>query len=364
MKNTFICLLILISIPLWSQEVQWGFRVLEYSSQKGSREFSAVQAIGAPNVMPAGAENIGAWQPKGNNTEEYIKVGFAYPLKPKQIIIAESFHPGYITKIILYDASGNEYEIASYLPKAIAEASRVLLINTSAVNFVVFAIKIVLKPENNLAIGIDAIGISESSTPYKIKVNSNDIIKSNMVAVRLDKNVNSFYPEIGPLVSADGKILYFSRADCPENVGGARDKEDIWYSTWDETLKTWGVAQNMGAPLNNKYPNFINSVSPDGNKILLGNSYLPDGSMDEGVSISRRLYAGWGIPQRLIIEDDNNNIGKRANYFLSNTQRTLLISNNRRKDTYGDRDLYVSFLKADKSWTKPLNLWLTMVIML
>jgi outer membrane protein OmpA-like peptidoglycan-associated protein len=32
------------------------------------------------------------------------------------------------------------------------------------------------------------------------------------------------------------------------------------------------------------------------------------------------------------------------------------MSNNRRGDSYGDRDIYVSFPKTDSTWTKPLNL--------
>jgi outer membrane protein OmpA-like peptidoglycan-associated protein len=112
----------------------------------------------------------------------------------------------------------------------------------------------------------------------------------------------------------------------------------------------------MGAPLNNDGPNFVNSISPDGNTILLGNSYLPDGEMEDGVSVSRRTESGWSAPERLQIEDESINKRKMANYFQSNSQKILLISNDRKNDSFGDRDLYVSFLKPDGTWSKPLNL--------
>jgi OOP family OmpA-OmpF porin len=356
MKKILLFFLCLVTAPLWSQNVQWAFNVLEYSSQRGAKEYSAVQVLGIPNSNPPGMENINAWEPKGHSEEEYIKVGFLNPIKPKQIIIVESFHPGYINKIYAYDADGKEHEIMSYLPVTVTSKDRALHVNTSSLDFFVLAVKIVLKPVKNIPIGIDAIGISESDQPYKVVASSNDIIKSNVIIKRLDETVNSVYTEMGPLVSPDGRTLYFSRRGDPTDVGGKKDQEDIWYSEWDEKNKRWGEAKNMGAPLNNKDPNFINSISPDGNTILLGNTYLEDGTMTDGVSISQRTSTGWSTPKRLMIEDDDENISRRANYFESNSQKILLLSNDRKGDSYGGRDLYVSFLKADCTWTKPLNL--------
>jgi OmpA-OmpF porin, OOP family len=352
-KSLFIILFI-VAIPAFAQNVQWAYKVLDYSSPKSSKEFAAEQSLGKPNVMPANGGNIKAWQPKKNEKTSHIKVGFLNPLKAKQIIIAECYNPGHISKVYAYDASGKEYQIA-FTPKATSSAGRFLHINTSGLDFYVFAIKLVLL-HDNIPVGIDAIGITESDKPYKIKINSADVIKANMVATRLSKNVNSEYPEIGPLVSPDGKTLYFSRRGDPSDVGGKKDQEDIWFAEWDEASQKWGPAKNMGAPLNNDGPNFINSVSPDGNTVLLGNSYLPDGGMEDGVSISHKTETGWSAPQKLIIEDDGNNKSKMANYFQSNSQKILLISNDRDADSFGGRDLYVSFLKKDSTWTKPLNL--------
>lgn len=356
MKKFIFIVINLFFASAIAQNVQWGFKILEYSSEKTRLNFSASQALGLPNAMPLGTENINAWQPKGNSKEEFIKIGFITPSKIKQIVIVESQNPGYISKVMVYDAGGQEFELASYTPKKRTETSNVTLVNASSINFYVFAVKIVFETNSDFPIGIDAIGISESSVPYKLKFNPNDIIKSNMVAVKLDSNINSKYSEIGPLVSPDGKTLYFSRFNDEDNIGGAKDKEDIWFSTWNAALNNWNKAKNMGTPLNNKYPNFINSVSPDGNTILLGNSYLPDGTMDEGVSTSRRNRTGWNDPIRLNIEEDENNVGVKANYFQSNSQKILLISNHRKRDSYGDRDLYVSFVNKENTWSKPLNL--------
>lgn len=356
MKHLITSILLLLTLSVHAQNIQWAFKVLEVSSEKGTREHSAAQVLGMPNSTPTGKRNIKAWEPKTAGGEEFVKVGFMDPIIPKQIVIVESFHPGYIDKVYVYDADGKEYQLITYIPQRVSADSRVLHINTANLNFHVLAVKLVLKTEKDLHVNIDAIGMTLSDKPYKPKANPNDLIKSNLVVTRLDSNVNSRHIEMGPLVSPDGKTLYLSRRGDPNDMGGVSDKEDIWYAEWDEKTKNWSPVKNIGAPLNNGDPNFINSISPDGNTILLGNSYMEDGTMEDGVSISRRTATGWSTPQRLIIEDDSRNVSRKANYFLSNSQKILLISNNRKEDSHGDRDLYVSFQKPDSTWTKPLNL--------
>lgn len=355
MYKLILCLLAFITTPMFAQDAQWGYKILSSSSELSDNEFSAIQALGMPNVLPAGMRNIKAWQPKGELDEEFLKVGFLVPIKPKQIIISESYHPGFITKVLAYDTLGKEYDIAIFSPKAVQATSRVLLLNVSNINLPIVAIKIVLKINKDYPVGIDAIGMSTSDKLFKMKKTHLDIIKAHMIAHKLDTTVNSVYREMGPLVSPDGKTMYFSRRGDPRNTDGVEDEEDIWISDWDEAKKKWGTAQNMGAPLNNEDPNFINSVSPDGNTVLLGNSYMKDGSMEDGVSVSTKIGTGWSFPKRLIIEDDKN-VSDMANYFKSNSEKILLISNDRKGDTYGVRDIYVSFLKNDTTWTKPLNL--------
>lgn len=351
-------LLSFLTVTVYAQDVQWAYRVLEYSSQHSDIDFSARQALGRPNVYPASGENRNAWQPKDKSTQQYIKVGFRTPMIPKQIVIVETNHPGSVDKIFVYDAAGKEIEVSSYQNTASSEASRLLSIKPNEINFFILAVKVVLKSGATTE-GIDAIGITESGKTVKItKPSANDIVKSNMVATKLGANINSPYAEMGPLVSPDGKTLYFSRRGDPNAKGGKGDLEDIWYSDWNESTQSWGEAKNIGEPLNNDGPNFINSISPDGNTLLLGNSYYEDGTMEDGVSVSHRTKDGWSFPERLTIENDVN-LNVRANFFMSNSQKILLMSTERKKENVGNRDLYVSFRSDDGTWTKPTNLGTT-----
>lgn len=358
MKNFFLILMALfISCTAWSQEVDWAHKVLDFSSQKSNGPYSAIQVLGMPNVYPLVGTNANAWQPKGNRNEEFIKVGFLNPIIPRQIVIAETLHPGYITEVSVFDADGKEYSMVKYNQVTpLAASSRLFSIATPFINFHVFAIKVTLKPQTDVDVAIDAIGVSTSRKKIAIKpLVATAVFPGNLIPVKMGSGVNSQYKEIGPLLSPDGKTLYFSRRGDTANIGGTTDLEDIWYAEWDEQNKKWGEAKNIGAPLNNAYPNFISSISPDGNTILLGNIYLSDSTMDEGVSISHRTDTGWSMPQTIPIERGHN-VNERASFFMSNSQKILVMSIEKKGNTEGDRDLYVSFLEKDSAWSKPKNL--------
>ena len=51
--------------------------------------------------------------------------------------------------------------------------------------------------------------------------------------VKIDK-VNSTYDESNPVLSPDGKRLYFVRSGHPQNGDGVIDRGGIWYSEKDK----------------------------------------------------------------------------------------------------------------------------------
>ncbi len=339
--------------PVFAQELQWANQLLEFSSQAGPKIQSAKQVLGAPNSLPQGGNTAVSWTPGKDNNEQFIKVGFARPTRIQQVIVVESFNPGAISQVIAYDTTGIEHLIGNFTPSKTAELTRILSIPVNDNSFPVVAIKILLAarevPGKNC---IDAIGISESATPVVATINLSPDMDPQEIPQPL--NINSEYNEFGPLVTVDGRTIYFSRRYHPQNIGGNKDKEDIWYSEYDSLRKDWGPARNIQSPLNNESYNFVSSVSPDGNTLVLGNSYGPDGLMEEGVSVSSRTARGWAFPQKLQITNDYNR-SDRVNYFLGSNRKVLLISAER-DDTYGGRDLYASFLDSINRWTEPINL--------
>lgn len=354
-----LVLAILVTHFSQAQKLQWASKVIEFSSELTPIQYSAQQALGKPNVLPSGGQSPNAWAPDRPKRKEFLKLGFAEPMKIRQVAIAESHNPSAIFKIFAYDEAGKEYLLNTLNPMVVPLKGRMLNVFMEETPYHVVAIKIEF---DGAAIpdyyGIDAVAISDSKYPIIADIPTMQMLASGILIEALDKNVNSEYSEYNPLLSPDGKTLYFSRKNHPENIGGVSDKEDIWYSELDSAGR-WQLAQNMGTQFNNAGPNFVNSiqaVTPDGKSaiMLLGNKYLPNGKMVAGVSISSNVSGEWSAPVALQIANDYNYADK-ANYFLTDNRQTLLMSVER-EDTRGDRDLYVSFMLEDSTWTEPRNL--------
>jgi OmpA-OmpF porin, OOP family len=361
MQRLFVvfCLVALPSIHAFSQSVQWASKVIEFSSELTPVQYSSQQILGKPNVLPAGGQNPAAWTPDRPKQKEFIKVGFDKPTQIEQIAIAESHNPTALLTIFVYDEKGNEYPVHTFKPQAVPLRGRMLNIFIPRTSYKVAAVKLefdgTLLPDY---FSIDAIAITDINYPIIANISTPELLSSGILVEKLDENVNSKYSEMNPLLSPDGKTLYFSRSNHPENAGGIKDKEDIWFSELGTDGK-WTLAKNMGPQLNNEYPNFINAVSsstPDGKSVLLllGNKYLENGKMVAGVSISDNINGKWSDPKPVNIQNDYN-FNEKANYFLANSRKTLLMSVER-EDSKGGRDLYVSFSKTEDSWTEPLNL--------
>lgn len=357
MKNVFLLVLAFLSLNLFGQDVQWAEEVLDYSSQFGKRQYSVDQITGKPNVLPNLGASPNAWAPQKTGKAEFVKVAFKNPIQIQQIAVAETHFPGGIHEIYAYDTEGNENLLNIFEPQNIPIEGRLFRFFFDKTSYDVAALKITIKGGLHAGhFGIDAIGISDSREPITVEINVTNELNNDYVPIALDSNVNSQYNELRPLITPDAKTLFFSRRNHPENTNGEADDEDIWFSERDSTNGNWMKAKNAGRPLNNNGPNFISSVSSDAQTtlLLLGNAYYSRNRMTQGVSMSVKNEDGsWSKPKNLDIINDYN-ISDKANYFLTNDMESIVMSIER-KDSYGDRDLYIIFLQDDGTWTEPTN---------
>lgn len=203
---------------------------------------------------------------------------------------------------------------------------------------------------NKMEIEIDYLKITKSPRKIDLVENANNIGEKE----KLNTNINSEYTELSPIISPDGKSLYINRDDHPENKGPKDNDQDVWVSTLDENGE-WLPLKNIGYPINNTGKNFTISVSPDNNSLVVANTYEKDGSAGgQGLSISYKTSTGWSIPEAFEVEDYYND-NDYVSYFLASDNKTLLMAVER-KESLGEKDLYVSFLKGGNSWTKPKHM--------
>jgi OOP family OmpA-OmpF porin len=192
----------------------------------------------------------------------------------------------------------------------------------------------------------------------EVKNAAKDIAHSNEVnltakATPLNTSINSPYAELKPALAPSGKRIYFSRSEHPDNTFGTADLEDIWFADFDSATNSWSHPAVLVGHLNNAGPNYINNVSRSGDTVILGNQYLKKGKMRAGLSYSVRMNGEWSQPENINIKDDYN-ISDHSNTYVS-IGSGVIIRAVQRSETYGDRDLYVSFWDGTSA-TEPINM--------
>ena len=339
-----------------SNQTQWAFKVITFSSQYSNKEKSANQILGKPNVLPIGGLSPCAWavsKDYDKTKPTSIRVAFEKPVKATQVAVAESYKAGTIEKIVLYGSDNQEKIVYQNDPKLIDINSRMLNVFFEPTPFDVIEGELFLQPKKVSDFEIDAFGISGNTDTIKAYVNVALTMKFSFSKESLGPAINTKLDEVAPIISSDVKTLYFDRKNSPENVGGVNDEDDIWFSKAD-TNGNWLPAVNIGSPLNNKYNNFVQSITPDGNTLLIGNVYNLDGGMAPGASISNRTKDGWSFPEKQNIKNFKND-NQFVNYFLTNDNKFLLIAMEN-SSSYGGLDLYVSFRTGENNWSEPQNL--------
>lgn len=83
------------------------------------------------------------------------------------------------------------------------------------------------------------------------------------------KEVSSAYHDAAPVISPDGKKLYFFVVNHPSNTYGKDGSEDIWMSTKDDK-GVWLAPQHLGSPFNNSKTNQVFQVLHDGTLLVRG----------------------------------------------------------------------------------------------
>jgi OOP family OmpA-OmpF porin len=356
MKYSLTFLLAITCLIVNAQTIQWASKVVKVSSQRSTTKGGAAnQALGKPNCFPQNeaGQSRAVWKPSLKTAQEFIQVSFDFPMKIKQVMVAENKRPGALVAIMAYDSLNNEFELKTFMPQFTALRKRIFSVILPETSFKVHSLKLVFNHAGAFAdsVEIDAIGISNTEDLPLIKTNDVPGLENMAKPENLGENVNSKFIELLPVIAPDGKTLYYSRRDHPGNIEGPKD--DIWFSTLGEDGK-WKLAQNIGRPLNNATYNYLSAISPDGNTLLIDDQLPAMGRPINGLSFVRMTPMGWSYPEKLLIENYyNKNIFNEFN--LANDGKTLLMSVER-NDTYGVMDMYVTFRKADGKWTIPKNL--------
>jgi len=361
-----------------AQTVLWASKVEEVSSQKakGKEPFAPEKVLGEPNAQPLGQISNDAWIPAKDGSNEFIEVRFAKSILAQQVTVIENFNPGSVTKIELVDIKGERHEVyTNKTPGPLPEAYRTLQVKFKPEKYRTIGVRVTMNTAKVTGVNqIDAIGIANVDVQI-VKQDFKNPTTTDVETVQMDStlknlgpNINSRYVDTHPVISPDGRTMFFARQGHPGNVGGARDPQDIWYSKITSGKnQTWGPAKNLGSPPNGpEDPNGLASVSANGSVALLIGVYV-DGFMEpKGFSTSRRSPGGWSAPQKVQIDNFINKDPEHIDGFLATSGKALLMAVER-PDGQGGQDIFVSFPKPvpvgeqpdpkrATQWSKPISL--------
>ncbi|SDM59500.1 OmpA family protein [Siphonobacter aquaeclarae] len=173
---------------------------------------------------------------------------------------------------------------------------------------------------------------------------------------KLGDMINSEFTEIQPVISPDGKTLYFSRVSHPQNASNKKGSQDVWFSEY-LTGTLWTAARRMPNPVNSEEHNVIYSVTPDGNTLLTHWTQKDGDDLSiRGFATMKKQAGGWERPKKLDIPGlDNMNKGYYQYGYLANDGKTLLLAFSEKKNAK-ESDLYVSFLDKAGKWSRPMSL--------
>jgi len=160
----------------------------------------------------------------------------------------------------------------------------------------------------------------------------------------LPYTVNTYAHEYGPVVSADGKTLYFCGFQRQDNF----EREDIFVSHWDEKTNQFGRARLITS-LASRYHDAPLSISMDGTQMLFyrnGKLHLTmrnaDGQWQQPVLLPQEVLIGQWQADAMFTADG------KALLFASDkgTNREALPSLN----------IYIAFLQDDGTFSTPMDL--------
>lgn len=162
--------------------------------------------------------------------------------------------------------------------------------------------------------------------------------------------LNSKYPEYGPVISADESVIMFtsrrnnSTGEKIDEDGGFF--EDIYEAT--NAGQTWNTPTNPGKPLNTDTHDAVIGLSNDGQKLFVYRT-------DNGGDIFESVLKGdsWSKPKSISSKINSKHHESQAS--LSYDGNTLYFISDR-PGGFGEHDIYVSQRDAKGNWGEPINL--------
>ena len=175
-------------------------------------------------------------------------------------------------------------------------------------------------------------------------------VQEKIVVMKL-ASINSYFDDYNPMVTADGRTLYFV-SNREHGLGG----HDFWVAEKEERDGLeFSTPSNLGSSINSSRNEGGATISADGQTMYFTACSRPDGLGDCDIYEARLEEVGW-VEVRNVREVNTGDW--EAQPTVSSDGRSLFFVSNRPGAIGGneDTDIYVSYKQADGTWSRPKNL--------
>ncbi len=166
----------------------------------------------------------------------------------------------------------------------------------------------------------------------------------------LGPNVNTADYEYFPVLTADRQTLVFTRNK--RRTAGMDFQEDFYISFLNSEGE-WGMAMNLGDPINTDDNEGAQTITADGQQLFFTGCNRKGGMGSCDIYRSVREGRSWSRPENLGAPVNSNKWESQPS--ISSDGKTLYFASNR-EGGKGGSDIYVTRLGANGLWTDPRNL--------
>lgn len=162
--------------------------------------------------------------------------------------------------------------------------------------------------------------------------------------------VHDKYSFNDPFLSPDEQRLYFI-SDRPMNGTGPKKDYDIWYV--QRQGKTWSEPVNAGSDINSTANEYYMSFTKGGKMFFSSN--VNGGQRKNNYDIYSSVFRNGKFEKKVAAGAGVNTEHYEADVFVAPDESYLVFAANR-PGGLGSGDLYVSFRKADGTWSESKSL--------
>jgi hypothetical protein len=180
----------------------------------------------------------------------------------------------------------------------------------------------------------------------------------NVQITNMGDSINSVYPEYGPCLSADERMIIFTTRR-PNSTGGLRTEDDQYFEdvvvSYKDDGENWTKPVALSPNVNSIGHEATINMTPDGQTLIVYRNE-PGGKNPEGNG--NVYYSTYDGKDWSAIQDFGSDVNSEfmETHAALNSDGTILFFSSERPGGFGGKDIYRCIKLPNGKWSKALNM--------